>query len=228
MSVASPSIEESLNRAEAAVEAGEGLSGTGFWGAVREVKGRPELVERYADRIARIDARAHRDWALLVIPLWLGTSIAVVVTLAGLALVWWAYFLTGWWAIVAFLAGVGVLLGSTHGLAHLVVGRLLGIRFLSWFVGEINQPQPGVKTDYASYLRTPPSRRAWMHASGAMTTKAIPFLFVGAAIAADLPTWAAWALTGLGVAMVVTDILWSTKASDWKKFRREMGFSQES
>lgn len=228
VAMASPSIEESLSKAETAVEAGRGLAGTGFWRAVSEVKRHPELVERYADRIAHIDDRAHRSWALLVMPLWLGTSIAALVALGGVALVWWSYSATGWAAPIVFLLGVGALVGSTHGLAHLVVGRLVGIHFLCWFVGEVKRPQPGVKIDYESYLRTPPRRRAWMHASGAIATKAVPFLFVGAALAADLPVWVAWLLGGAGVVAIATDVLWSTKASDWKKFKREMEFAQDS
>ncbi|HEX6301302.1 MAG TPA: hypothetical protein VF148_12615 [Acidimicrobiia bacterium] len=224
----SPAIEESLTRAERAVDAGEGLSGTGFWRAVSTVKGQPELADRYADRIAAIDERAHRDWALLVIPLGVGTVLAGVATLVGLALVWWAYALDGGPAIVAFLIGFGVLIASTHALAHLVVGSTLGIRFSYWFVGKISQPQPGVKVDYATYLRTKAAKRAWMHASGAIVTKAIPFLLIGAAVAADLPAWVAWALAAFGVATIATDVLWSTKASDWKKFRREMSFAQDS
>lgn len=207
---------------------GRGLAGTGFWGAVGSVKRQPELVDRYADRIAAIDDAAHRNWAMLIIPLWLGTSIAVIVVLGGLALVWWAYELDGTAATVSFLAGVGVLIGATHGLGHLVVGRLLGMRFEYWFVGEIRQPQPGVKLDYAAYLRTSAPRRAWMHASGALTTKIIPFLLIGAAVAAGLPSWVPWLLAGLGVAMVLTDVLWSTDESDWKRFKREMRFAQES
>jgi len=210
------------------VRDGRGLAGSGFWGAVGSVKRQPELVDRYANRIAAIDAAAHRNWAMLIIPLWLGTSIAVIVVLGGLAFVWWAYDLDGIAATVSFLAGAGVLIGSTHGLGHLVVGRLLGMRFEYWFVGEIRRPQPGVKLDYAAYLRTSAPRRAWMHASGALTTKIIPFLLIGAAVAAGLPSWVPWLLAGLGVAMVLTDVLWSTEESDWKRFKREMRFAQES
>ncbi|HEU4894488.1 MAG TPA: hypothetical protein VFT85_01520, partial [Acidimicrobiia bacterium] len=157
----SQSIEESLARAEQALETGSGLSGTGFWRSVTTVKRNPELADRYADRIAMIDEQAHRQWALLIIPLWLGTLLAWAAFLVGLALVWWAYELSGTEALVAFFAGTGVLLASTHGLGHLVVGRLLGMRFSYWFVGEVTRPQPGVKIDYAVYLRTPPRRRAW-------------------------------------------------------------------
>jgi hypothetical protein len=67
-----------------------------------------------------------------------------------------------------------------------------------------------------------------MHAAGATATKLIPFLMVGAALAAGVPAWATWALVTVGVATVITDILWSTKASDWKKFQREMAFAQDS
>jgi hypothetical protein len=228
VSVTSPSIEDSLAKSERALDSGSGLSGTGFWSVVAAVKRNPELADRYAERIAAIDEQAHRQWAVLVIPLWLGTVLAWLAVLIGLGLVWWAYDLSGTSAVIAFFAGTGVLLGSTHGLGHLVVGRLLGMRFTYWFVGEVKQPQPGVKLDYATYLRTPPRRRAWMHASGALTTKSIPFLMIGAAFAADLPGWVPLVLAGMGTAMVVTDVFWSTKASDWKKFQREMEFAQDS
>ncbi|MGH8946599.1 MAG: hypothetical protein ACRDVL_10670, partial [Acidimicrobiia bacterium] len=114
------------------------------------------------------------------------------------------------------------------GLGHLVVGTIAGIRFTSWFIGSITRPQPGVKVDYSTYLRARPQRRAWMHASGAIITKVIPFALLGAAIAADLPTWAVWGVVVIGLAAIATDILWSTKSSDWKRFRREMEFAQRS
>jgi hypothetical protein len=228
VTVTSPPIEESLARAERAIDAGAGLSGTGFWQAVSAVKREPELVDRYAGRIAAIDLRAHRSWVWFTIPLGLGTAAAIMATLGGVALIGWAYALDGAGAVIVFLVGAGVMMAGTHGLAHLVVGWMVGMRFTYWFVAMISQPQPGVKVDYATYLRTEARRRAWMHASGAIATKAIPFLLIGAAIAADLPGWVAWALAVFGVATVATDALWSTRASDWKKFSREMRFAQES
>lgn len=226
LTVAAPAIEKCLARAEEALERGEGLAGTGFWAAVAEVKRQPELVDRYAERIAAIDLRAHRAWVWLVIPLGVGTVLAVVVLLAGLGLIWLAYELDGAAAVIAFWAGFVAIIGSTHGLGHLVVGRLLGIRFHYWYVASLTTPQPGVKVDYDSYLRADPARRAWMHASGALATKVVPFALIGAAVAADLPVWVPWALAVLGVAMVITDVTWSTKASDWKKFEREMAYTR--
>jgi len=222
------SVETALARAEEAVEAGRGLQDTGFWSAVALVKENPELAERYADRIAEIDQRAFGDWVLLAVPLWVGTALMLAATGLGLGMIWWAYVLDGWGAVISFYVGLGALLVATHGLAHLVVGTMVGIEFTSWFIGSITRPQPGVKVDYATYLRTPPQRRAWMHASGAIATKLTPFALLGAAIAADLPTWAVWGVVGIGVLAIVTDILWSTRSSDWKRFRREMEFAQGS
>lgn len=222
----SPGIEAALARAEAKVYDGGGLDGTGFWGAVARVKGNRELAERFGARIATIDRAAFRDWALLVVPIVPGTLLALIATAGGLALVGWAYSLEGITAVLVFAIGFGMVWVTTHGLGHLLIGRLLGIRFTDWFIGTLKQPQPGVKVDYESYMRAPARSRAWMHASGAIVSKLIPFAFLGAALAADLPTWAVWALVGFGVFSVITDLLWSTKASDWKKFKREMALAR--
>ena len=41
-------------------------------------------------------------------------------------------------------------------------------------------------------------------------------------IAIDTDAWAVLLLLALGVVQILTDVLFSVKASDWKKFRREM------
>ena len=214
-----------LKDARKAVEAGSGLGGTGFWKLVGEIKRDPDL-SRFIDDVAEIDQKAFKNWALLWVPLWLGTTIMLVATAAGLLFVSLAYPADGFMAAVWLLLGTGVLLATTHGLGHLLVGRMVGIEFTGWFIGKVTQPQPGVKTDHASYLRTDPAKRAWMHASGALVTKAIPLLMIGSGIAAEAPSWSVWLLLVLGLAMITTDVLWSTKASDWKKFQREMSFVQ--
>jgi hypothetical protein len=149
-------------------------------------------------------------------------------TVFGSFLVGLAYRVEGFWSGVWLLAGTGVLLVTTHGLAHLIVGQVVGIRFTAWFIGTLTLPQPGVKTDYSTYLRAPAASRAWMHAAGAIVTKLIPFLMIGAGLAADAPAWSIWALLAIGLIEIVTDVFWSTSASDWKKFKREMSFVQPS
>jgi hypothetical protein len=220
------SIEQALAAAEAQVASGHGLADTGFWGIVATVKTDSELVERYADRIAAIDQTAFAQWALLTVPMAIGTLLAFLGTAVGLVLVSVSYPLEGFSAVVAFYLGFGALLASTHALGHLIVGRILNIQFTRWFVASLVRPQPGVKIDYSTYLRAPATSRAWMHASGAIVTKIIPFALLGAASAAGLPTWAVIGLGVIGVVMIITDVVWSTSSSDWMKFRREMKFVQ--
>ena len=216
-------IEGALDKAEQALDAGRGVRGTGFWGAVAAAKRHPEVAD--LDRIAAIDRRAFEQWALLTVPIALGTALALLVTALGLFLIGLAYGAVpgrDWY----FLLGTLIVWVTTHGLGHLAVGKAVGMRFTHWFIGTITLPQPGVKVDYATYLRTPARQRAWMHASGAIVSKAVPFLLLPAAYLSDVAGWVPLALAGLGVLGVVTDIIWSTKVSDWKKFRREMALAE--
>jgi hypothetical protein len=217
-------IETTLATCERELDAGgrPDLRALGFWRAVAAVKPRPERVRRYADRIARIDqaafrraVRLHTDADIGAVLLWLGFAVGVLlVAIAG--------SLEHPWREIVLLAGAAALDATTHGLAHFVVGSAVGIRFTDWFVDLPKRPQPGLKVDYASYLRTSPRRRAWMHASGAIATKLTPFLVALYTLAIDVEMWAIGVLLAVGILQLLTDVLFSVKASDWKKFRREM------
>lgn len=197
------------------------LRSTGFWRAVAAIKRNPEEVDAFADRVGRLDRALFERWALLTVPFGLGTVLAVLATVAGLIVIGVAYYVDAPWNGLLLLAGFGIVVVPTHGLGHLVVGARAGMRFSHWFIGTVTRPQPGVKIDYATYLRTPANARAWMHASGALVSKAIPFLLLGAAWGMEAPGWAWAALIIAGIGMAATDVLWSTKSSDWKKFARE-------
>ncbi len=198
------------------------LRALGFWRAVAAVKRRRELVDRYADRIATIDRRAFRRHVRLVFPVIVGVVALDIALFGGLLLLAIAIGVAHPWRELLVLAGAGALDLATHGLAHLAVGTLGGIGFTDWFVDLPKKPQPGFKIDYASYLRASPRRRAWMHAAGAIATKLTPFLIIPYAVAIGTDTWAVLALLVLGVIQILTDVLFSVRASDWKKFRREM------
>lgn len=217
-------VRAALDRAAVAVERGKSLGGTGFWRAVGEVKRSPHLVDELGERIAGIDQQAFEDWALLAVPEPVGSVLASAAAMMGIAAVGASYYLDAPGNWLVFAGGTVALFASTHGLGHVAVGSAVGMRFTHWFVGSVGRPQPGVKVDYATYLRTPARNRAWMHASGALVTKALPFALLPAAVAADLPIWMPWALAALGVAQIATDAAWSVKKSDWKKFRRERSY----
>ncbi len=218
-------IEQVLHTAEAAVARGEGLAGTGFWKAVAAVKSDPTLVPVFAGRIAAVDRAAFERWALLTVPVGAGTTVMALGVAVGFGAVWSAYDAAEPWNGLLLLIGTVVLLVATHSLTHLVVGRAQGMRFTHWFIGTITRPQPGVKVDYATYLAVPARRRAWMHASGAVATKLVPFLLLGPALVIPVPGWTTGVLVALGAGQILTDVLWSVKASDWKKYRREMGYA---
>jgi hypothetical protein len=219
-------ITESLRRATSALDRGEDLAGTRFWKVVTLLRRDPAAADRYADDIAKIDRRAFEAAVKLRVP----AGIGHVAMLGATAIAIVAIAIAGRFPktprTLVFLAAFGALELSTHTLAHFIVGRLMGIRFTHYFLGGPPPPRPGLKTDYATYLRTAPRKRAIMHASGAVVTKILPFALIPAALALSVHRWAVWLLAGVGVFQIVTDILFSTKTSDWMKVKRELKASR--
>jgi hypothetical protein len=224
--------ESEVERTLAACEqglAGSGkpdLRGLGFWRAVAAVKRRGDLIERYASRIAAIDRQAFRRSVPLAFPVTLGVIALDVALFGGLLVLAIAAGVPHPWRELLVLAATGALDIATHGLAHLAVGTFMGIGFTNWFV-SLPKP-PGFKIDYASYLRAAPRQRAWMHAAGAIATKLTPFLVIPYALAIDTEMWAVLIILAVGVVQILTDVLYSVHASDWKKFRREMRLARKS
>ena len=221
-----------LDRIEAAVDGGDtDLRRLGFWRIVALIKRDDELIERHADQIGRIDATAFDALFPHRVPLWLGNGLLVLSIAVGVVAAWAAVL----FAIdtssrarvgVALLVAAVAWMVGLHSSTHYVVGRLLGIRFRRYFFALPPPPLPGLKTDYATYLRASPVARAWMHASGAIATKAAPFLALALAPATGAPGWSVVVLLALGLFQIATDVLFSAKASDWKKVRRELAVAR--
>jgi len=217
-------IDRALAACERQLQAGRtpDLRALGFWRAVAAVKRRRDLVDRYASRIAAVDRQTFRRRVRLTFPVGLGIVLVIGGLLVDLVFLAVASGAQHPWREILVLVGAVGLDVATHGIAHLAVGALVGIDFSDWFIDLPKKPQPGFKIDYASYLRAAPRQRAWMHAAGAIATKLTPFLVIPYAIAIGTETWAVLLLLALGAIQIVTDVLFSVKASDWKKFRREM------
>ena len=220
---ASEELAARLDAVETAVDGGAtDLKALGFWALVARVKPDRVLVDEHADQIGRIDEKAFRAWARFRTPVWLGNLLLVAGIVVGGLAVGVAYR-----ADAAWLKGVALIVAGAawsicfHGPAHWLVGRAIGIRFTSYFLGGPPPPRPGLKTAYGSYLRADPSSRAWFHASGALATKAAPFLALAFWPGSGAPWWSAAALLALGIVQIVTDVTLSVRSSDWKKFRRE-------
>ena len=221
-------IEPELDRIEAAVAAGTtDLRSLGFWKLVQQVKLDRALVDEHADQIGRIDTAAFRAGVRLRAPVWLGNALLVAGTIGGALAVGAAFsWQTSLWKGLALVAAGVIWSVSLHSPTHWLVGYMIGIRWTDYFLGGPPPPRPGLKSDYATYLRADPDSRAWMHASGAVATKLAPFLALAWWPASGAPWWAAAVLAALGVLQIVTDVLFSTKSSDWKKFRREKAIAR--
>jgi hypothetical protein len=218
--------QDAFARMESAVDAGRAdLSGLGFWRLLRRVKVEPMLAEHWADQAGRIDRKAFETSVRFRFPVWFGNLVLLTGVLFGAAATVYGMrsdnpTVSGWAFVVAGVAW----LVCVHDLAHWAVGRLVGISFLAYYIGF--PPWPGLKIDYASYLRASPAARAWMHASGALATKVAPFAALGFCLGANGPAWAVWALAGIGALQIVTDILLSRTRSDWKRVARERALAR--
>lgn len=216
-------VDEVLHEAEEALDGGRSIKGTGFWAAVSSARVDRQIAEEFADRIAVIDRLAFERAVGPRVSASVGTGILTAGSVAAVvALVVADNLKNRMLRTLLVLGSFGALEITTHSLTHWAVGRLVGIRFTHYFVGGPPPPRPGAKIDYASYLRTPPSRRALMHASGAVVTKLIPFAFIPVAVKLEVYRWVIYLLLAVGLVQIVTDILFSTKTSDWMKVRREL------
>lgn len=216
-------IEQALDAANASVEAGRGLGGTGFWKAVAQLRKDGALAEEFSGRVAELDRRAFEAGVKLRVPAALGTAALTCATGIGIgALAVASGFESRPVRTAVFLGAFGALEVSTHSLAHWAVGRMLGMRFTHYFLGGPPPPKPGAKLDYTTYLAVPPAQRALMHASGAVVTKIVPFALIPVSRSLDLYEWVTVLLLVIGAGQIATDVLFSTKSSDWKKVRREL------
>ena len=221
-----------LDRIEAAVDAA-GSSGTadlkalGFWPLVSRVKLDRALIVAHADQIGRIDTKAFRAAVKMRVPVWVGNALLTTGVVVGAVAVGAAFaWQTPLWKGLALIAAGLIWTVGVHSPTHWLVGTMVGIRWTDYFLGGPPPPRPGLKSDYATYLRADPDSRAWMHASGALATKVAPFVALAFWPGSGAPWWAAAVLAGVGVLQIVTDLTLSTKSSDWKKFNREKAIAR--
>jgi hypothetical protein len=231
--------QDSFRRIEDQVRAGNtDLSKLGFWALVRKVKLEPVLSRHWSEEVGRIDRLAFESRVRPRFPVAVGNTVLVAGAVISIGLAWLGLelaenepssYLAG---LMVLAAGVG-LSGALHDLGHWLVGSLGRMRFLAYYLDGPLRIQPGLKVDYATYLRASASSRAAMHAAGAIASKIAPFavfawVYVVHRRAGSelLPEWSLWGLLGLGLLQILTDVVWSTRRSDWKKVRRERAIAR--
>jgi hypothetical protein len=155
-----------LDRIEAAVDGGRtDLRELGFWRLVGLIKRDDDAIERHADQVGRIDAKAFRAGVRFRLPVWLGNAVLLTQVLAGIVCAALAVAIASpapnpVWSALLLVGAAGVWSVGVHSPTHWVVGRLVGIRFTDYFLGGPVPKRPSLKTDYASYLRAAPLARS--------------------------------------------------------------------
>ncbi len=200
-------IESELDRIEEAVLKGDySLKEMGFWRIVMKVKKDPELTHKFADQIGRIDQALFRAKARVSIPLKVGHFIEIAMTLFVIVILY-RLLSSGIYTGIALLAGTFVLMGTLHPLAHWAVGRIFGIKFTFYFPDGPALIEPTIKTDYATYLRAAPMKRALMHAAGPIISTFVIIAALAAATAIKAPSWASWLLLGFLIINTIFEAL---------------------
>jgi hypothetical protein len=138
-----------------------------------------------------------------------------------------------------FLAWI-LLYFSSHAIAHWLVGRLVGIRFLFYTVGGTGNPEGwppgirwiferlpflGVQTDRVSMQNVSPGAKALMWSAGVTASAIIPTFAALCAWRSRVP-WSGWfVLFALGWALGTVASNWTSGTGDYSKARRALGHS---
>lgn len=196
-------IETTLKEIEEKIQ--RGSSPRDFWRIVERVKKDPELVEKYAERIGRIDQQVFRDsFTLGVAP---GNLLALLGVAASLGMLLWSPAYRGPYPWALPMLAALLLSSAVHPLAHYLAGKLLGIRFTFYFLNGPLRIEPTLKTDYASYLRAPPKNRVAMHLAGAVATTISPLILLVIAFFLGLPEVSLLALGALALFFLGTEFV---------------------
>ena len=141
-------------------------------------------------------------------------------------------------AVAAMLLAWVLLYFSSHAIAHWLVGRLVGIRFLFYTVGGTGNPEGwpwgvrwifehlpflGVQTDKVSMQSVSPGGKALMWSAGVTASAIIPTFAALCAWLSAVP-WSGWfCLVALGWALGTLASNWTSRTGDYSKARRALG-----
>jgi hypothetical protein len=141
-------------------------------------------------------------------------------------------------AVVAMVVGWVLLYFCCHGIAHWVVGRILGIRFAFYTVGGTGNPEGwpaglrwlfehlpffGVQTEKASMQKASPIARAIMWSAGVTSSAVVPSLGAFWAWRLGVPGSKLFFLFAVGWAAGTLASNWRSRTGDYFKARSALG-----
>jgi hypothetical protein len=141
-------------------------------------------------------------------------------------------------AVTAMVAAWVLLYFFAHGIAHWLVGRALGIRFLFYTVGGTGNPEAypsglrwifehlpffGVQTEKVSVENASPMARALMWSAGVTSSALVPTLSSFLAWRSHVPGSGPFLLFAIiwGLATLASN--WTSRTGDYSKARRALG-----
>ena len=141
-------------------------------------------------------------------------------------------------AVIAMLLAWILLYFSCHAIAHWLVGRAVGIRFLFYTVGGTGNPEGwppglrwifehlpffGVQTEKLSMQKTSPGGKALMWSAGVTSSALVPTLAAFCAWRSGVPWSKFFFLFALfwGLGALVSN--WTSRSGDYSKARRALG-----
>jgi hypothetical protein len=140
-------------------------------------------------------------------------------------------------AVISMLLAWVLLYFSSHAIAHWLVGRVVGIRFLFYTVGGTGNPESwppglrqiferlpffGVQTEKLSMQSVSPGARALMWSAGVTSSAIIPTLGAFWAWLSGVP-WSGWFLPfALLWALGTFASNWTSRTGDYSKARRAL------
>jgi hypothetical protein len=141
-------------------------------------------------------------------------------------------------AISAMIVAWILLYFSCHGIAHWLVGRLVGIRFAFYTIGGTGNPQAypsglrwifehlpffGVQTEKASMLSASPAAKAIMWSAGVTSSAMVPTLGAVCAWCGGVPASKPFLIFAVIWALATLASNWTSGTGDFSKARRVLG-----
>ncbi|SRR5229473_525131 len=143
-------------------------------------------------------------------------------------------------AVIAMLLAWVLLYFSCHAIAHWLVGRVVGIRFLHYTVGGTANPEGwppglrwifehlpffGVQTEKVSMQSASPGARALMWAAGVTSSAVVPTLAVFWAWRSRVPGGGLFFLFAVFWGLGTLASNWTSRSGDFSKAKRALGHS---
>lgn len=113
-----------------------------------------------------------------------------------------------------------ILMVTLHPVSHYITGKLLGIRFIHYYLNGPARIEPSLMIDYFSYLKASHKKRAMMHVSGVIGTMIAPLIIATIALNKGAHNIAV-NLFVVFLALIIFELLTSTRKGDLSRAKRE-------